>query len=110
MAENVLELTTENFEDEVIKSDVPVLVDFWATWCGPCRFIAPVVEELADKYVGKIKVGKVNVDDDGEIASRYGIHSIPTLLLFNNGDIADRQIGAVPAQAIESMFAKVLDE
>ena len=110
MAENVVELTTENFENEVMKSDNPVLVDFWAAWCGPCRFIAPVVEELATKYEGKIKVGKVNVDDHGDIAMRYGIHSIPTLLLFNNGDVADRQIGAVPAQAIESMLSKVLDD
>jgi thioredoxin 1 len=108
MAENMHEFTTDNFEAEVLQSDQPVLVDFWAAWCGPCRFIAPVVEELAGKYVGKIKVGKVNVDDHGEIASRYGVHSIPTLLLFNNGDIADRQIGAVPAQAIEAMFSKVL--
>lgn len=108
MAENVLEITTQNFDDEVVKSDKPVLVDFWAQWCGPCRFIAPVVEELATKYAGKIKVGKVNVDDHGEIAGRFGIHSIPTLLLFNDGEIADRQIGAVPAQAIESMFSKVL--
>jgi thioredoxin 1 len=109
MAENVVELTVENFENEVVKSDKPVLVDFWAPWCGPCRFIAPVVEEMATKYDGKIKVGKLNVDDHGEIASKFGIHSIPTLLLFNDGDIADRQVGAVPAQAIEAMFAKVLD-
>lgn len=109
MAENVNEFTVENFEAEVIKSDSPVLVDFWAPWCGPCRFIAPVVEELATKYEGKVKVGKLNVDDHGEIAGQYGIHSIPTLLLFNNGDIADRKVGAVPATEIEAMFAKVLD-
>jgi thioredoxin 1 len=109
MAENLVELTAQNFDDEVVKSDLPVLVDFWAAWCGPCRFIAPVVEELATKYEGKIKVGKLNVDDHGEVAGRYGIHSIPTLLLFHNGELVDRQIGAVPAQAIESMFAKVID-
>jgi thioredoxin 1 len=109
MADKLVELSAQNFDDEVIKSDLPVLVDFWAAWCGPCRFIAPIVEELATKYEGKIKVGKLNVDDHGEIAGKYGIHSIPTLLLFNNGELVDRQIGAVPAQAIESMFAKVID-
>lgn len=108
MSEHTLELTTQNFDNEVIKSDVPVLVDFWAVWCGPCRFIAPIVDEMAKKYEGKIKVGKVNVDDHGEIAGRYGIHSIPTLLLFKDGNLVDRQIGAVPASAVEAMFAKVL--
>ena len=108
MAENVVELTTENFKSEVLESDLPVLIDFWAPWCGPCRFIAPVVEELATKYEGKVKVGKVNVDDHGEIAGQYGIHSIPTLLFFNGGEMVDRQIGAVAAPAIEAMFAKVL--
>lgn len=108
MAGNTMEITAQNFDDEVVKSDLPVLLDFWAAWCGPCRFIAPVVEELSVKYDGKIKFGKLNVDEHGEIAGRFGIHSIPTLLLFNGGEVADRQIGAVPAQAIEAMFAKVL--
>lgn len=108
MAGNTIEITAQNFDDEVVKSDLPVLIDFWAAWCGPCRFIAPVVEELSVKYEGKIKFGKLNVDEHGEIAGRFGIHSIPTLLLFNGGEVSDRQIGAVPAQAIEAMFAKVL--
>jgi thioredoxin 1 len=108
MAENVVEFTTDNFQSEVLEADTPVLIDFWAPWCGPCRFIAPIVEELADKYVGKVKIGKVNVDDHGDIAGKYGIHSIPTLLFFNGGELVDRQIGAVAAKAIEEMFAKVL--
>ena len=86
-------LTQENFEDEVINSDIPVLVDFWATWCGPCKMIAPIVEEIAEEYEGKIKVGKVNVDDEGDLASEYRIASIPTLLIFKNGEIVHTLVG-----------------
>ncbi len=88
-----VELTLTNFEDEVAKSEVPVLVDFWATWCGPCRMIAPEVEALAEEFDGKIKVGKVNVDDEQELAVKYGVSSIPTLILFKNGEVAAKSIG-----------------
>ncbi|MBR2385121.1 MAG: thioredoxin [Clostridia bacterium] len=93
-------LTVENFENEVLKSDKPVLVDFWATWCGPCRMIAPIIEEIAHDYEGKIKVGKVNVDEQEELAVRYGISSIPTLLLFKNGEVAKKTLGYMPKDAV----------
>ena len=103
MAENAIEITNDSFEAEVMKSDLPVLLDFWAPWCGPCRFIAPAVEEVAKTYEGKVKVGKVNVDEAGEIAAKYSITSIPTLLVIKDGEIVDRKVGAVPQQAIEDM-------
>ena len=93
-------LTVENFENEVLKSDKPVLVDFWATWCGPCRMIAPIIEEIASDYAGKIKVGKINVDEQEELAVRYGISSIPTLLLFKNGEVAKKTLGYMPKDAV----------
>ena len=102
---NVIELTKANF-DETINSDQPVLVDFWAAWCGPCRMIAPIVEELADDYEGKAKIGKLNVDNEVEIAQRYRIMSIPTLLIFKNGEIVDKVVGGRPKQA----FAQMLDK
>lgn len=107
MAENLVEITIQNFDDEVVKSAIPVLVDFWATWCAPCRAVAPIVEKLATEYEGKIKFGKLNVDDHSEIAERFGVHSIPSLLLFNKGEVAERLIGAVPQKAIEGMFTKI---
>jgi thioredoxin 1 len=97
-------LTTDNFDTEVLKSNVPVLVDFWAEWCGPCKMVEPVVDELAEAYDGKLKVGKVNVDDAGDIASRYGIVSIPTLLIFKGGEVVNKQVGAVPRPALEALF------
>lgn len=93
-------LTVENFENEVLKSDKPVLVDFWATWCGPCRMIAPIIEEIAHDFEGKIKVGKVNVDEQEGLAIRYGISSIPTLLLFKNGEVAKKTLGYMPKDAV----------
>ncbi len=93
-------ITTENFEKEVLKSDLPVLVDFWATWCGPCRMIAPVIEEIAQDYQGKIKVGKVNVDEQGELAVKYGISSIPTLLLFKGGEVVKKTLGYMPKEEV----------
>jgi len=93
-------LTDDNFSREVIESDVPVLVDFWAAWCGPCRMIAPLVEELSGEYAGRVKVGKLDVDSAQKTAAEFGIRSIPTLLIFNGGKIADQLIGAVPKQQI----------
>lgn len=97
---SLMVFTTENFDAEVLKSDIPVLIDFWAVWCGPCKIIAPYVEEIAKTYEGKFKVGKLNVDEQPQIAMNYGIRSIPTLLIFKNGKIADQIIGAVPKQMI----------
>lgn len=93
-------ITDDNFELEVIKSNQPVLIDFWATWCGPCRMIAPIVEELADEYNGKAKIGKLDVDENQETSIRYGVRSIPTLLIFKDGKIKDTIIGAVPKSQI----------
>ena len=97
-------LTEENFEKEVLKSDVPVLVDFWATWCGPCRMIAPIVGELAEEYAGKLKVGKVNVDEQPELASAFNIASIPTIMVFKNGILTDKVIGFKPKQELELLI------
>jgi len=100
--------TDENFEEEVLKSDIPVLIDFWAVWCGPCRLIAPVVEKLADEYEGKIKVGKLDVDSNQQTSIKYGVRSIPTLLIFKNGEVKDTIIGAVPKQQIVERLKAVL--
>ena len=93
-------LTKENFENEVLNSDIPVLVDFWATWCGPCKMIAPIVEEIAEENEGKIKVGKVNVDDESDLAAEFRISSIPTLLVFKNGQIVYTSVGYRPKEQI----------
>ncbi|MCX6159826.1 MAG: thioredoxin [Ignavibacteriae bacterium] len=95
-----LEFTDANFADEVEKSDIPVLIDFWAVWCGPCRMIAPIVEELAGEYEGKAKIGKVDVDNNPGIAGKFGIRSIPTLLIFKGGKVVDQIVGAVPKGSI----------
>jgi len=108
MADNVKEYSTTDFKSEVVESDTPVLVDFWAEWCGPCKVIAPVVEELADDYEGKIKFGKVNVDDHNMIASEYGVRSIPTLLVFKNGSVVNQIVGAVPKEKITTILDKVI--
>lgn len=104
-----LELTKENFQSEVIDADVPALVDFWATWCGPCRAIAPVVEELATQYDGKLKVGKVDVDAQQQLAAEFGIRSIPTLLLFKDGKMAEQIVGAVPKKQLEDKVQEILE-
>ena len=95
-----VEITDANFEQEVIKSDIPVLIDFWAVWCGPCKLIAPTVEEIANDYQGKVKVGKLDVDNNQMVATKFGIRSIPTLLIFKGGKIVDQIVGAVPKSAI----------
>ena len=107
MAEsNRIELTDQNFTREVLESNDTVLVDFWAPWCGPCRLVGPVVEDLASEYQGKIKVGKVNVDENEQTAYKYGIRSIPTLMLFKNGRPVDQIIGAVPKHILKKMIDK----
>ena len=97
-------ITNKNFEQEVIDSPIPVLVDFWATWCGPCHMIAPIIEEIAVEYDGKIKVGKINVDEENELAIRFGVQAIPTLLYFVDGKVKDKVLGYVPKSAIVKMF------
>jgi thioredoxin 1 len=101
-------ITDDNFENEVIKSDLPVLIDFWAVWCGPCKIIAPVVEQLAEEYHGKLKVGKLDVDNNQETSIKYGVRSIPTLLLFKNGQVKETIIGAVAKQQIVQKVNSVL--
>ena len=95
-----LEITDTNFKEIVLDSEMPVLVDFWATWCGPCRMVGPIVDELANEFKGKAVVGKVNVDDNSSVPSEYGIRNIPALLIFKNGEIVDKVIGAVPKNVL----------
>ena len=110
MAENmIVEITDANFEEEVLKSDISVLVDFWAPWCGPCAIVAPRVEEIAKKYEGKLKVCKLNVDEAPRTASEYGIMSIPTLAVFQDGKIVEKQIGVTPVSKLESMIEPHLE-
>ncbi|AEE96136.1 thioredoxin [Mahella australiensis] len=106
--DNVITLTADNFDDEVLKSDKPVLVDFWAAWCGPCRMVSPIIDELAADYAGKIKVGKVNVDEQRSIAERYRIMSIPTIYLFKDGQPVDKIIGARPKADFERFIQQAL--
>ena len=105
---DTVELSDSTFEDQVIKSETPVLVDFWASWCGPCRMLASVVEDIASSYAGRLKVGKVNVDENQEITMKYGIRSIPTLILFKDGKAVEQIIGAVPKSEIERILKKSL--
>ena len=99
---NVIELNDSNFDDEVMKSDLPVLVDFWAEWCGPCKMIAPSVEKISEEYSDKLKVGKLDVDSNPNISSTFGIRSIPTLLIFKNGSPVDQIVGAVSKEVISA--------
>jgi thioredoxin 1 len=108
MSQNVSEVTDQSFEQEVLKSNVPVLVDFWAAWCQPCRQLAPTVESVAQKYEGKAKVVKLNVDDNSQTAARYGIKGIPTLIVFSGGSEADRMVGATSKENISRMIDRVL--
>jgi thioredoxin 1 len=101
-----IELTDANFQIEVLKSDVPVLVDFWAVWCGPCQMVAPVVEEIASEYAGKLKVGKVDVDNNRQTAGSFGIRSIPTLFLYKGGEVVETVVGALPKSEIVKKISK----
>ena len=106
--ENVIHIGSEETFDKLINGEVPVLVDFWATWCGPCRMIAPILQEIADQYGDKVIVGKVDVDEQGELAQRYRVMNIPTLMLFKQGQLVDKAIGARPKAALEQMLNKAL--
>jgi thioredoxin 1 len=101
---NGIVITNNNFEGEVLQSPVPVLIDFWASWCAPCRMIGPMIDQLAEEYSGRIKIGKVNVDEENDLAGKHGIVSIPTLILYKDGAIVRQKVGAMPKQAIEDLF------
>jgi thioredoxin len=105
--ENLYHVTDGDFDQQILKSDIPALVDFWAAWCGPCRTVGPVVEELAGEYKGKIKVAKLDGDSNKEIASKYGVRGIPTLMLFKDGQVVDQIVGAVPKSRIKELLDKV---
>ena len=104
----VLTLTDANFDRDVLQSDLPVLVDFWATWCAPCKAIAPLIDSVAAEYAGKVKIGKVNVDDNPATPGKYGVRGIPTLILFKGGKVIDQVVGAVPKSQLDALIAKAL--
>ncbi|MCH2693328.1 MAG: thioredoxin [Acidobacteriia bacterium] len=104
MSDNVIELTDANFQSEALEADKPVLVDFWAPWCGPCRMVGPIIDDVAETYLNKVKVGKLNTDDNPQVATKYGIRSIPTILLFKNGEVVGNLMGAKPKQDFEEMI------
>ncbi len=107
-SDKIIEVTDDQFEATVLMSDTPILVDFWASWCAPCKAIAPVLDQLADEYDGKIKIGKVNVDDNPATPGQYGVRGIPTMILFNQGKVVDQLVGAVPKNQIEGLIKKAL--
>ncbi len=104
-----IDVDDSTFDTEVLKSDKPVLVDFWAEWCGPCRMVGPMVEEIAGDYDGKLKVAKVNTDQSQQVPAKYGIRGIPTLILFDKGEVVDQIVGAVPKDAIEELVKKAVN-
>jgi len=104
----IVEISDTTFDSKVLKSSTPVLVDFWAPWCGPCRILAPIIKEISDSYSGKIKVGKINVDENQLTTMKYGIRSIPTLIVFKDGNVLEQIIGAVPKSEIERLINKIL--
>lgn len=110
MDEGILELNEMNFDEEVLRSPMPVLVDFWATWCMPCRMMAPVVADIAREWAGRVKVGKVNTDDAPSLAMRYGVHAIPTLIFFQDGKEVERVVGYVPKKSLEERLRRILGE
>jgi thioredoxin 1 len=103
-----LTITNENFEAEVLNSPIPVLLDFWAAWCGPCRAVGPIISEIADDYEGRLKVGKINVDEQGELATRHAVMSIPMLVVYKDGSPVQHQVGSSPKQQIEALFKELL--
>ena len=103
-----LEITDSNFEEQVLKSEKPVIIDFWAEWCGPCRMVGPIVQELGEEYAEKAIVGKVNVDENPGVTSKFGIRNIPTILFFKDGDVVDKQVGAVPKQVLAGKLEAIL--
>jgi thioredoxin 1 len=108
MSENVHKFTDQNFDSDVSQSKIPVLIDFWATWCGPCKAIAPVIDEIAGEYNGKVKVGKVDVDQNQGTAMKYGVRSIPTLLIMKDGKVVNQIVGAVPKGNITTMLDEII--
>lgn len=107
-SENVLTFTDDNFEKDVLQSDIPVLVDFWATWCAPCKAIAPLIDSVASEYAGRVKVGKVNVDDNPATPGKYGVRGIPTVILLKDGKVVDQVVGAIPKTQLEALIKKAL--
>ena len=109
IASNIVTLNETNFREEVLNAPTPVLVDFWAEWCGPCKMLAPLIDELASEYDGKVKVGKVNIDDFQSLAVQYGIRAVPTLLLFKDGEVADQIVGLKSKRDLKSSLDRVTD-